>query len=120
MATNFIQDGQTITWTNGTGSDVASGDPVVVVGLLGLAVTDIANGDSGAVIVEGVVEIPKATGSAINQGAAVDFDVSTGKANGSITPATGDLSGCGVAWATAASADETVMVKLNARAASIT
>ncbi|MGM0703881.1 MAG: DUF2190 family protein [Pseudomonadota bacterium] len=119
MATNYVQDGQTIHWTNGTGSDVASGDPVVVGGLLCVAVTDIPDGDSGALIAEGVAEIPKASGSAINQGTSVDFDASEGRADGDLTPAAGDLTGCGVAWKSADSDAETVMVKLNARAASI-
>ncbi len=125
MATNYHQHGQTVDWTNGTGSNVASGDPVVIGTQLGVAITDIANGESGTVAMEGVFSIPKATGSAINQGTAVDFDVSEGNANGSLTPATGDLTGCGIAWATAAwpgaeRADATVMVKLNASAASVT
>ncbi|KGE78269.1 DUF2190 family protein [Halomonas salina] len=119
MATNYHQDGQTIHYQNDTGSDIASGAPVVVGGLLCVAIVDIANGASGTLIAEGVASIPKATGSAINQGAAVDFDVSAGNANGNLTPDTGDLTGCGVAWETAASGDTTVLVKLNARAATV-
>jgi predicted RecA/RadA family phage recombinase len=119
MATNYHQDGTTVHYTNGTGSDIASGAPVVIGALLGVAVTDIADGHSGAVITEGVVELPKATGSAIAQGAAVDFDLSAGAIDGSITPAAGDLLGCGVAWAAAEAADEVVMVKLNAAAATV-
>jgi predicted RecA/RadA family phage recombinase len=120
MATNYTQDGQSITWANGTGSPVASGDPVVIGTQLGVAITDIADTESGAVFLGGVFSIPKSTGSAIAIGAAVDYDISTAKVNGSITPATGDLIGCGVAWAAAASADTTVLVKLNAAGASVT
>lgn len=120
MATNFNQDGQTVTWTNGTGSDVASGAAVVIGSQLGVAITDIADGESGAVAMEGVFSLPKTAGSAIALGAAVDYDVSTSTVNGDITAATGDLIGCGVAWAAAESADETVMVKLNASAAAVT
>lgn len=120
MATNYSQDGQTVTWTNDTGSDVASGQAVVIGGQLGVAIADIADTESGAVAMEGVFSIPKATGTAINQGASVDFDVSVGNADGGLTPATGDLTGCGIAWATAASGDTTVLVKLNASAAAVT
>ncbi len=119
MATNYHQDGQTVDYTNATGTDIASGDPVVIGSQLGVAITDIADTESGAVAMEGVFSIPKATGTAINQGAAVDFDVSVGNADGGLTPATGDLTGCGIAWATAASGDTTVLVKLNASAATI-
>ena len=120
MATNYHQDGTTVHYTNGTGSDIASGAPVVIGAQIGVAIVDIANGASGAVGVEGVFALPKAAGSAIGLGDAVDFDVSEAKIDGAITAATGDLIGCGVAWAAAAAGDEQVMVKLNARAASIT
>ncbi|MFW6344708.1 MAG: DUF2190 family protein [Halomonas sp.] len=119
MATNYSQDGQTVTWTNDTGSDVSSGDPVVLGSQLGVAITDIADGDIGGVALEGVWELPKATGSAIDFGAVVDYDDSASKIDGDITAAEGDLLGCGVAWADAGSDDETVMVKINASGATI-
>jgi predicted RecA/RadA family phage recombinase len=119
MATNYHQDGTTVHYTNATGSDIASGAPVVIGGQIGVAIVDIADGDSGAVRMEGVFALPKAAGSAIGQGDAVDFDLSEGKIDGDITAAAGDLLGCGVAWADAATADELVMVKLNAAAATV-
>ena len=119
MATNYHQDGTTVHYTNATGSDIASGAPVVIGSQLGVAIVDIADGASGAVRMEGVFALPKATGSAIGLGDAVDFDLSAGAIDGGITAAAGDLLGCGVAWASAATADELVMVKLNAAAATV-
>ena len=49
MATNFIQNGETITWTNGTGSAVASGDIVAINALIGVALVDIPASASGGV-----------------------------------------------------------------------
>lgn len=55
MATNFIQPGATVTWANATRSDVASGDVVILsANLAGIAETDIADGTSGEVNIEGV------------------------------------------------------------------
>lgn len=111
---NLIQDGKRITWTNGTGSAVSAGDPVVIDGQIGVASVDIADGASGAVAMEGVFELPKTAGNAINQGTAPVFDVSAGEfvPEGTAT-ATGDISGAVVAWETAASGDTVVQVKLN-------
>ena len=119
MATNYHQDGTTVHYTNATGSDIASGAPVVIGSQLGVAIVDIADGDSGAVRMEGVFALPKAATTVIAQGAAVDYDGSAGAIDGDITAAAGDLIGCGVAWAAAATADELVMVKLNAAAATV-
>jgi len=111
---NLIQDGKRITWTNGTGSDVSAGDPVVINGQIGVASVDIANGAAGAVAMEGVYELPKVSGNAIPQGDAVLFDVSNAAFDlSSATPATGDVSGCCIAWEAAADTAIVVRVKLN-------
>ena len=111
---NLTQIGNRITWTNGTGTAVAAGDPVVVAGQIGVACVDIANGASGELAMEGVYELPKSAGSAITQGDPVMFDVSAAAfVPSSATPATGDITGCCIAWAAAASADTVVQVKIN-------
>ena len=74
MATNFIQNGETITWTNGTGSAIASGDIVEIGALIGVALVDIAASASGAVATKGVFELPAVNNAAITQGAKVYFD----------------------------------------------
>lgn len=111
---NEIQDGKRITWTNGTGSDVVAGQAVAVGNQVGVACVDIANGESGAVAMEGVFSLPKATGSAWTAGSKLLWDVSAAKFDvGTATPATGDISVCCVAWAAAASGDTTGYVKIN-------
>lgn len=112
--TNEVQDGKKITWTNGTGSNVVAGQVVAVGILVGVACVAIANGASGAVAMDGVFTVPKATGNAWVSGAKVLWDVSAAKFDhGGATPATGDISGCCVAWAGAASGDTTGKVKIN-------
>lgn len=118
MATNYHQDGSTLDYTNDTGSAILSGAAVIIGGLLTVAITDIANGETGAVKADGVFELPKGA-NAIEQGAAVDFDVSESAVDVIGTAETGDLTGCGVAWAKAEAGDNTVMVKVNASAASV-
>lgn len=94
MATNFIQNGETITWTNGTGSAIASGDIVKIGDLIGVALTDIAASASGAVATRGVYELPAVNNAAITQGAKVYFDATAGK----ITPTATDNTLAGIAW----------------------
>lgn len=60
---NMINDGNIIQWTNGTGSKVLAGALVVLGKFCGVAVTDIANGATGAVSVEGVFDVEKKTSS---------------------------------------------------------
>lgn len=120
---NFIQEGRRITWTNGTGSDVAAGDPVVVGALLCVALVDIADGASGQLATEGVYELPKVadvSGHAIAQGEELVFDVSVGKFDlGAAVAAEGDLVGGSVAWFAATSAATTVKVKINVGVAAV-
>lgn len=70
---NGIRSGQTMTWTNGTAADVKSGDVVVVGSLVGVAVADIAVGETGELGLTGVKSLPKA-GVALAQGAVVYWD----------------------------------------------
>lgn len=109
MATNKIYDrGAVMPWTNGTGSDVASGDPVEVNDLVGVALGDIADGESGNLDLEGVWELPKEAGLAVNQGDQLYFDAAAGEFDktNTNTPA-------GKAFADAANAATVVWVKLN-------
>lgn len=94
MATNFIQDGDTIAWTNGTGSAVAAGSVVAIGQILGVALTTIANGASGSVAIKGVFQCPKVIAAVIAAGESLLWDVSAGKFDAkTATPATGDISG---------------------------
>ena len=58
---NQIDAGAVISYTNATGSDIASGD-VVVLGLMcGIAIVDIANTATGNVSIAGNFELTKKT-----------------------------------------------------------
>ncbi|MHC8493428.1 capsid cement protein [Thalassospira sp. SM2505] len=117
---NFVQHGATMHWTNGTGSDVSSGDVVVVGNQVFIAITDIADGSSGDLSSEGVYTVPKTAGAAITQGDAAIYDVSAGAfVPSSATPATGDVSGAVTCWVAAASGDTSVAVKINTGVGSV-
>lgn len=114
MATNFIQTGDVITYSN-SGSAISSGDVVVMGNIIGVALVDIAaTTGTGAVAIEGVFEVPKVTAAVITQGQKVMYDVSVSKFDDSLaTPATGDVSGCCVAVESKGASDTTIKVKLN-------
>jgi predicted RecA/RadA family phage recombinase len=77
MATNFVQEGNVIQWTNGTGSAVASGD-VVQVGLrgMGVALVDIASTASGSVMIDGVFDLALDASDTTAIGGAAYWDAS--------------------------------------------
>ena len=75
---NYREDTGIVTWTNSTGSDVSAGDVVNMTNRVGIAITDIDNGDSGAVMVRHVFELAKDS-SVITMGASVYWDVSESK-----------------------------------------
>jgi len=116
MAKNYIKPGEHLTFT--AGADVASGSAVLLGSLLGVALTAVANGKEGEAAIEGVWELPKATGAAINAWTKPSWDVSEGKfiASGA---ANGDLDNGVVAVETAGSAATTVKVKLLPGAGSV-
>lgn len=89
---NFVQEGTRIVWTNGTGSDVASGAPVIVNGRAAVACVDIAAGASGALATCGVFQFAKETGKTFSQFDDVFWDAVAGKVTsdkdlGAATPA---------------------------------
>lgn len=103
---DYVQDGDLIDYT--PSSAVAAGDVVVLNDLVTVAPRPIAANKLGAVAVEGVYALPKATG-AIGQGAIVYWDATAGNVT---TTATGNKR-AGKAAAAAASGDATVRVLIN-------
>lgn len=94
MADNYVQPGEVIDWTNGTGSAVAAGDVVKVGKILGVALVDIAASATGSVQITGVFEVPKVSGAVIAQGENLTWDVSAvGFDDNAATPASGDVTG---------------------------
>lgn len=124
MATNFVQEGGVLNWTNGTGSDVSSGD-VVVMGstsdaTICVALVDIANGASGAVAIEGVFTLPKVSAAVFKQGESLAYDVSASAFDDNqITAATGDVTGAVIAAADGAASETTCKVRLTGQAGTI-
>jgi predicted RecA/RadA family phage recombinase len=120
MATNYVQEGEIVQYTNG-GSDIAAGDVVVMGNVLGVALVDIAGGATGSVAVEGVFICPKVTGNAWTVGAKLSWDVSaTAFDLGTATAAAGDITGAAFAFLAAGSSDTTGQVHLDARVGAIT
>lgn len=94
MATNFVQPGEVIDWTNGTGSTKTTGSVVAIGQMLGVALGDIANGATGSVAIRGVFNVPKVSGAVIAAGESLVWDVSAAAFDdNAATPATGDISG---------------------------
>ena len=117
MATNYVQQGDVITWTNG-GSAVVSGDVVVICSagdaIMGVALVDIANGASGSVAIEGVYDVPKVDAAVIAAGEYVLWDSSAGGFDdNAATPAAGDVADGAVAIeGKGATTGENIKVKL--------
>lgn len=118
MAKNYICEGDRLDYTNATGVDIKSGDPVLIGSTLGVAYTDIPGELTRTVMIEGVYSLPK-DAAIISQGAKVYFDADGNPVGG--TAGSGALTAtaegnvyAGIAYAAAAGADATVQVKLNA------
>jgi predicted RecA/RadA family phage recombinase len=119
MANNFVQDGDVIQWTNGTGAAVASGQCVKVgPGLLGVALVAIGIGESGSVALEGVFSgITKVSGAVFAVGEKLLWDVSADSGKGAFddsaaTGASGDVMGGAVAWVAGSDGQTTCTIKL--------
>lgn len=120
MARNREQNGKRITFD--PGATVVSGQIVAVGAMLVVCLVDGVTG----VLMEGATEevyrLPKLDAAVIAQGDFVDFDSSGDEIDdAAMTPASGDLSDCGVAWeGKGATTGETILVKLNAYVGALT
>ena len=110
MSTKYVQPGNVLDYTNGTGSDTAS-DAVVVIGaLLGVALDDIADGESGPVQIKNVFNVPKVSGAVIAQGESLTYDITAAAFDdNAATAAEGDITGAAAVAAAAAGDGETTM-----------
>lgn len=104
---NFIQVGDIIDYTNASAA-ISAGSVVVIGDRIGVAVTDIPSGATGALRVRGVVELKSVSGE-IAQGAAVYWHASNG-----ITTSSGSATAAGFATEKSASGVLTCRVSLNA------
>lgn len=102
---SYVQDGDVLDYT--PAAAVAAGDVVVIGALVGVAPRAIAANAVGALAVEGVFEIPCATGATGAQGSAISYYAVSGVAHASTGTAAGKLAKARLA------ADTSVQVLLN-------
>ena len=107
MATNYIQGGGVINFN--ASADISSGDMVLVGNRVGIALGDIAIGATGAVQMEGVFEVPKEASLAVGQGDLLYLNVAETELDKTAT----SQFIAGYAFEASATADTTVLVKLN-------
>lgn len=105
---NFIQEGERINYTIPAATTIASGDVVVIGNLAGIAVTGGTTGDTIAVALEGVYQLPKPTDLAVTQGDRVYWDTATKRVTKTTTHKP-----LGTAFASAASSAATVNVRIS-------
>lgn len=111
---NQVNQGNTLLYTN-SGTAISSGDVVVVGATLWVAAVDIANGESGILKTNIVIDAPKVDAAEINVGETLLWDLDAGKFDdNAATAAAGDISGAAaVAMETkGATSDDTIRVKL--------
>lgn len=114
MATNYVNDGNVVTYAN-TGDAISSGGVVVIGEIIGVALEDIAaTTGTGSVAIDGVFTCPAVSAAVIAQGEEVIWDA-TAEAfeDNAHSPGTGDITGCCVAMAASGNGVTTVRVKLN-------
>ncbi|MGL6290681.1 MAG: DUF2190 family protein [Silanimonas sp.] len=107
MTTRFKQMGDVLDHTPGTA--VVSGQVLVIGTLVGVALANIAAGQTGSVQVAGVFELPKVPADVIAQGALVYWAAGTSQ----ITTTSAGNTLAGKAAYAAAAATTTVQVLLN-------
>ncbi len=114
MTTKFIQPGDVIEYVN-AGSAIAAGAPIVIGKQIGIALVDIAaTTGRGSVAMSGVFEVPKVSAAVWVQGENVIWDASTASFDDNLlTPATGDVTNCCIAWSAGANGETTGKVKIN-------
>lgn len=106
MAKNYKRPGETIDFT--AAADTPSGKLVLVGGVAGVSLKDVANGAIGTANCEGVWELPK--GGSTTSGAGTDAYITPG---GLITGTASGNTRVGRFWEAATNGPITALVKLN-------
>lgn len=109
MAQGHVQPGATMPHTNTTGVVIAAGTVIGFADMVGIALGYIAPGAVGELAICEVWDLPKEAALDIAQGDQVYWDAANNRVDKTNTNIP-----CGKAFATAASAAATVLVKLNA------
>lgn len=111
MANNYHIPGKVVPFV--AAADVVAGQVVRIGQILGVALSDVANGETGNAHVEGVFEVPKVSGAVIGNGESLTWDASAAAFDdNAATPATGDVQGPpAVAYGAAGNGVTTMYVK---------
>lgn len=108
MANNYVNEGNIIQHT--AAAAISAGDVVVMGNTLGVALVDLAIGETGSVQIVGVFSVPKVSAAVIAQGESLTYDVSVSAFDDNqAIPATGDVTGAAAVAAEAAGSGETTM-----------
>lgn len=112
MTDKFVARGDIVNHVSG--GAIASGAVVEMLHTLGVALKGVAaSGETHAVAIEGVFELPKVSAAVFVVGEKLIWDTSAGAFDDSAaTPATGDITGAGIAMRAGANAETTCLVKL--------
>lgn len=108
MTTKFVQPGEVIDYTAGT--NIASGQVVLMGARIGVALKAIANGETGPMQVTGVFNIAKLSTDNMAQGALLYWD----NTNSRLTTTASGNTLAGFAAAAAAATTTSVNIKINA------
>jgi len=106
MAKNHIRPGKTMPYT--AGSDITMGTVIEFADMIGVALGDIADGDTGELAITEVWELAKDNALAISQGDQLYWDTVNDEVDKTDTNVP-----CGKAFADAEEAATTVQVLLN-------
>lgn len=110
MARGHVYPGKTMTFLNSTGVAIAASSVVVAGDVIGIALGDIAIGDTGEIGLCEQWELPKEADLAIPQGKKVYYDAAAKTVN-----LTNTNMFAGIAMLPAAASDATVSVLINGR-----
>jgi len=109
MTSKFVQRGEVLNYTNGGGSTIAGGTPVLVGKRLGIALADIAVGAVGALQMCGVFTVAKLSSDTPSQGDLLYWDAGNNRLT---TTASGNTL-AGYCWTTPAASATTVDININ-------
>ncbi len=110
MARGHVDPGKTMTFANTTGMAIAASSVVVAGDVIGIALGDIAIGDTGEIGICEQWTLPKEAALAIPQGKKVYYDAAAKTVN-----LTNTNMFAGIAMLPAAASDATVSVLINGR-----
>lgn len=108
MSNLHVQQGKVMPYPNSTGSTIAVNTVVEFADMIGVALADIPDGETGQLAVAEVFELAKETPLVITQGDQLYWDAT----NDNVDKTNTNIP-CGKAFADAASAATTVQVLLN-------